>query len=416
MTAYDRIRATVLERLEAERVDVTDHGAVAAVVDDAVAGYERQAAVGGGFSLRDPEGMRRRVLGALTGAGPVDDLLARPDVEEVFIEGDAVRFIDGTGRLTPLAVPTSEDELRSLVTRLLAETDRHLDTASPMVQARVLGGTARLTAVVPPISDRLSATIRRYAVRRQTLDGLVALGALGPDAAGFLRAVAATDASVVVSGQPGAGKTTMLSALLDAAPPTACIRACEEVRELHVPLVHGSYYEARPPGLDGTGEITLRHLVKLVLAMRPDRIVVGEVRGAEAFELTRAVNAGCGFACTVHANSARDALDALVNAALMAGEQVTETIVRAVFATSLDLVVHLGRSNRDDGSIDRRVEEILAVVPSLTDGFSTEPIYRRDGDGPLRWTGAVPPERLVRRLEAAGIRSVPDLLEGRVVA
>ncbi|MEX1280280.1 MAG: ATPase, T2SS/T4P/T4SS family, partial [Acidimicrobiia bacterium] len=261
MTAYDRIRATVLERLEAERVDVTDHGAVAAVVDDAVAGYEREAAVGGGFSLRDPEGMRRRVLGALTGAGPVDDLLARPGVEEVFIEGDAVRFIDGTGRLTPLGMPTSEDELRSLVTRLLAETDRHLDTASPMVQARVLGGTARLTAVVPPVSDRLSATIRRYAVRRQTLDGLVALGALGPDAAGFLRAVAATDASVVVSGQPGAGKTTMLSALLDAAPPTVCIRACEEVRELHVPLVHGSYHEARPPGLDGAGEITLRHLV-----------------------------------------------------------------------------------------------------------------------------------------------------------
>lgn len=416
MTAYERIREDVLGRLERGDADSGDRGSIAGLVDEAVADYVRVAAIDGGFSLRDPDAMRRRVLDGVTGAGPVDSLLARRDVEEVFIEGDSVRFIDGGGRLRPLETPTSEVENRSLVTRLLAETDRHLDTASPMVQARVLDGTARLTAAVPPVSDRLSATIRRYAVRRQTLDGLVGLDSLGPDAAEFLRAVMQTDASVVVSGQPGAGKTTMLSALLDAAPTTSCVRSCEEVRELHVPLVHGSYYEARPPGLDGSGEITLRDLVKLVLAMRPDRIVVGEVRGAESFELTRAVNAGCGFACTVHANSARDALDALVNAALMAGEQVTERIVRSVFAAGLDLVVHLGRSNAPDGAVSRRVEEVLAVVPAMTDGFSTEPIFVRSDGGHLRWTGALPPERLTRRLEQSGVRSLHDLLEGRVVA
>lgn len=416
MTAYDRIRSVVLERLERESIDPADMAAVSVAVDAAVADYERGAAVDGGFSLRDPEAMRQRVLDGVTGAGPVDQLLARDDVEEVFIEGDAVRYIDGSGRLVPLSVPTTEAENRAVVTRLLSETDRHLDTASPMVQARVLGGTARLSVAVPPVSDHLSATIRRYAVRRQSLDGLVDLGSLGPDAAGFLRTVMQTDASLVVSGQPGAGKTTMLSALLDAAPPSSCVRSCEEVRELHVPLVHGSYYEARPPGLDGSGEITLRQLVKLVLAMRPDRIVVGEVRGAEAFELTRAVNAGCGFACTVHANSARDALDALVNAALMAGEQVTERIVRSVFAAGLDLVVHLGRSTARDGSIERRVDEILAIVPALTDGFTTEPLFSRSDGGPLRWTGAVPPERLARRLDAVGGRSMREVLEGRVVA
>jgi pilus assembly protein CpaF len=418
VSAYEEIRLDVLRRLESGRVDPTDPIALGAVVVTAVDAYERVVAVDGGFALRDPEEMRARVQGSISGWGHVDQVLDRPDVEEVFIEGGSVRYIGGDGILRALEHPTSEEENRHLVTRLLAETDRHLDTASPMVQARVLGGTARLTAVVPPVADRLSATIRRYSVRRQSLDGLVELGSLGPDAAGFLAAVMASDASVVVSGQPGAGKTTMLSALIDACPPAACIRACEEVRELHVPVVHGSYYEARPPGLDGSGEVTLRALVKLVLAMRPDRIVVGEVRGAEAFELTRAVNAGCGFACTVHANSARDALDALVNAALMAGEQVTESIVRKVFASCLDLVVHLERRTGPEGRIERRVAEVLAVVPSLTDSFSTESIFRRDEPGaPLRWTGAIPPERLSLRLERsrAGV-DVRRLLEGRVVA
>lgn len=136
--------------------------------------------------------------------------------------------------------------------------------------------------------------------------------------------------------------------------------------------------------------------------MRPDRIVVGEVRGAESFELTRAVNAGCGFACTVHANSAADALDALVNAALMAGENVTEPIVRKVFSSALDLVVHLDRDTVSDGPIRRRVMEILALVPSLRDDFSTQPIFAREHIGaPLEWTGMMPPESLVERIERA---------------
>jgi len=168
-----------------------------------------------------------------------------------------------------------------------------------------------------------------------------------------------------------------------------------------VPITHGSYYEVRPPALDGTGEISLRDLVKFVLAMRPDRIVVGEVRGAEAFELSRAVNAGCGFLCTVHANSAAEALDALVNAALMAGENVTERIVRKVFSGALDVVVHLDRDDARDagtGTIRRQVMEVAAVVPALRDDFTIEPLFVRSRLGaPLEWTGAQP-SRLVERL------------------
>jgi pilus assembly protein CpaF len=247
----------------------------------------------------------------------------------------------------------------------------------------------------------LSATIRKYALRRQTLDELVDLGSLTQPAAQFLEAAMRASASVIVSGPPGSGKTSFLSALIAAVPADHCVRACEEVRELHVPLVHGSYYEARPASLGGGGEISLRDLVKVVLAMRPDLIVVGEVRGAEAFELTRAVNAGCGLACTIHANSAADSLDALVNAALMAGENIPERVVRKVFSSCIDLVVHLDRSS-DPGSdrVVRETIEIRSVVPSLHDDFSTEPIFVRETIGsPLEWTGALPAERLLARIE-----------------
>jgi pilus assembly protein CpaF len=147
--------------------------------------------------------------------------------------------------------------------------------------------------------------------------------------------------------------------------------------------------------------------------MRPDRIVVGEVRGSEAFELTRAVNAGCGFLCTVHANSAREALNAIVNAALMAGENVTEPIVRKVFATCLDFVVHLSREASPNGAIVRRVDEVLAVVPPIGDDFTTEPIFTRAGGGELCWTGALPHAGLVDRLERDGRKgAVSSVLQG----
>lgn len=163
----------------------------------------------------------------------------------------------------------------------------------------------------------------------------------------------------------------------------------------------------------------MRDLVKTVLAMRPDRIVVGEVRGSEAFELTRAVNAGCGFSCTVHANSAREALSALVNAALMAGENVTEGVVRNVFASSIDFVVHLDRDgiSREGKRLRRRVVEILSVVPSLGNDFTTEPLFVRDDlSSPLDWTGVFPPDDVTRRIrrvlpEGMALQSV---LEGRV--
>jgi pilus assembly protein CpaF len=415
--AYEAIRRDVLARVEQRRlhpeIDVEE---VRAEIRDVIDRYQRLAQLGEEVPLGEPADMADRVLRSITDFGALTELIARRDVEEIFIEGSRVSYLDASGRLRGLTVPTSEEENRHVISRMLAVTERQLNTKHPMVQARVLGGTARLTAAIPPVGDQLSATLRRYVVRNVDLDDLVDRGALTSEAAGFLRALMQLRSRVAVSGQPGAGKTTLAAALLTAAPPSHCVRACEEIRELAVPITHGSYYEVRPPALDGTGEISLRDLVKFVLGMRPDRIVVGEVRGAEAFELSRAVNAGCGFLCTVHANSAAEALDALVNAALMAGENVTERIVRKVFSESLDVVIHLDRDDAltvEADSIRRRVMEIAAVVPSLRDDFTVEPIFVRDGiAAPLRWTGALP-AALVARLErvlASG--SIHDIVAG----
>lgn len=396
--AYAEIRARTLEIVDDQRIDAeAERDKVVEAASDAVADYQRKAHLGETRPLGDPASMVERIVRSVVDFGALTSLLARDDIEEIFIEGETVSYIDGSGRLRRLSEPTTEEETRQMIERMLGTTDRRLDASSPIVQGRVLGGSARLTAVIPPVADKVSATIRRYALRRETLQSLVALGSLDEPVAEFLRMVSATRSSIVISGQPGAGKTSLLAALLQAAPIEQCIRCCEEVRELHVPLVHGSYYEARPPGLDGTGEIPLRQLVKVILAMRPDRIVVGEVRGAEAFELTRAVNAGTAFAATVHANSAKEALDALVNAALMAGENVSEHVVRKVFGSSIDLVVHLDRDGVRDGDrpLRRKVMEVLAVVPSLHDDFTTEPLFTRDDmDSPMRWTGARPPAGL----------------------
>jgi pilus assembly protein CpaF len=413
--AYDMVRLEVLAAMERRRLHPeSDLAEVRAEAQRAVEEFQRRARLGEEFTLADPGSMVERVVRSISDFGPLTDLLARGDVEEIFIEGPRVSFLDVDGRLRGLGLPTTEEENRVVVERLLSTTERQLSAQYPIVQARVLQGSARLTAAIPPVADRLSATLRRYVVRRVTLDDLVARGSLGDDAAGFLWAAMQVRSRIAISGEPGAGKTTLLAALLAAAPAAHCVRCCEEIREVSVPVTHGAYYEVRPPGLDGRGEISLRDLVKFVLAMRPDRIVVGEVRGAEAFELSRAVNAGCGFLCTVHANSAPDALHALVNAALMAGENVTERVVRKVFGTSLDLVVHLDRDDtvRDGGGgVRREISQICAVAPALHEEFTCEPVFvRRSFGHPLEWTGALP-ESLVERID----RVLPDGLSVRSI-
>jgi pilus assembly protein CpaF len=407
MSAFDEIRSEALLMLDRRRVDpASDPLAARALLEDLVDEYERRSMAGTGRALGSRTSMVDRLLMSLTGFGHLSDVLTSADVEEIFIEGARVTYLDTSGRLRPLGQPTSASEIRHVVDRLVASADRRLDASSPIVQAQVLDGTARLTAVAPPISTHLSVTIRRFIGRNESLEGLVAVDAVSPDAADLFRRLMAANSSVVISGPPGAGKTTLLSAMVRATPPDRCIRVVEEVRELRMPLLHGSCYETRGPGMDGSASLTLRDLIKVVLAMRPDRIVVGEVRGAEAFELTRAINAGTGFACTVHANSATDALDALTNAALMAGEHVPADAVRSVLVAAVDLVIHLELEMlTGETPFLRGVREVAAVDPSDPSGRTLIPLFTRQRlDLPLEKTGSPLPDRLRIRLDRLGAR------------
>ena len=399
---YDRLRHSVMIIADKQRLDpIRDQIELLEIINNIVNQEISNNAIAGANTIIDFEATTTRLSNSIFGYGPLHTLLVRDDVEEIFIEGPRVSYIDSSGFLRGLNEPTTASENRHIVESLLADTDRTLTVKAPLTQARVLNGTARLTASIPPISDQLSATIRKYVVKNISLLDLSSRGALTIEAAGFLHALMQTRSRIVVSGEPGAGKTTLLSAMLAGVPPQHCIRCCEEIREITIDFTHGGYYEVRPQGIDGTGEISLRDLVKFTLAMRPDRIICGEVRGAEAFELSRAVNSGCGFACTVHSNNAVEGLEALVNASLMAGENVSENIMRNIFSSAIDVVVHVDRDENTtiDEGISRGVMQIVAVESNMSDSFTTTTLFSRDSlQDELIFSGTIP-DRLISRIE-----------------
>ena len=425
--AYERLRQAVLDQLQERQLDTeTDLAAVAELVRQEVDRYQRESRLGvGGRALSNPGDMVGRLVSSIVNYGVLTDPLNDRDVEEIFGKGSDVWYQDRLGRIHTIAESISEEELRQTINRLLRTSGRHVDQRNPMVQAQILGGRARLGVVIPPISDALSFTIRKYTLRHETLEGLVAKDSLSRPAAELLAATMATRSGLVVSGSPSAGKTSLVNALVRAVPSSHRVLACEVTRELSAPLLHGDYYQTREGGGEAGAdtEVSLRALVKMCLGMRPDLIVVGEVRAEEAYELTRAGNAGCGVVCTIHANSAREALHALTNTALQAGENVPAGVLRAVFSSTIDLIVHLDKEDLElkedaEGATLRQVMEIVAVpaLQATEDDYTVEPIFVRDEIGaPLRWTKAPLPSSLQRRLERVlkpQGRSISQILHG----
>lgn len=408
---YDVLRRRVHAEINGRGIDVEAAGAVEDLVAEVVDDYQRRATTGlaDGAPLADRGDMVRRLLRSIHQFGPLTDFITGlVEFEELMIDGDEASYIDGQGRLTSIDEPASEDEYRSIVDKLLAGAGASVDERHPMIQAQVLGGSARLGVVIPPIADRLNVTLRRYTFREGSLPALVAQDSLNAAAASLLVAAMQSPTGLVISGQPGAGKTTLVNAVLRSAPAAQRTIVCEDTPEIRISELNSNRYRTRPAGPDGTGEISLRQLVRYALGMRPDLIVVGEVRGAEAYELTRAGNAGCGLLTTLHANSARQALEALVSTAAMAGENVHVPHVRSIFASIVDIVVHLARepvqlNASGTGGIRRQVMEIGAVLPPLDTGeLVVVPIFQREEFGaPLRWTENPLPDELRVRLDRA---------------
>ena len=208
VSAYDTLRRRAAERVSELELDpLTDRDRIRAEVDQLVSAYQRRARAGNGTRpFRDPVHLSDRLIDSLVGYGPLTPIIDRHDIEEVFIEGDRITFIDLSGRLQALDAPSSEEENRQIVARILAGTNRRLDTSNPIEQARVLGGRARLTAVIPPVADRLSVTLRKYTVKNYDLVFMVEREVLSPQAAAFLWAAAQANTTILFSGPPGAGK------------------------------------------------------------------------------------------------------------------------------------------------------------------------------------------------------------------
>jgi pilus assembly protein CpaF len=339
------------------------------------------------------DALAERVIRLATGLGPLDPLLADPSVDEVMVNGPGEVWVERAGRVEATGVAFADAaELMHAIERILAPLGRRVDEASPLCDARLADGS-RVNVVIPPLAlSGPCLTIRRFRPRGFGLDDLVANGTLPRGLADFLGECVAARACVLVSGGTGSGKTTTLGALSAAIPDGERIVTIEDAAELRLRQRHVVRLESRPANVEGRGEVTIRALVRNALRMRPDRIVVGEVRGAEALDMLMALNTGHeGSLTTVHANSPEDALRRVETLALMAGVGLPHAAVREQVASALDLVVHQAR-----GADGRRRVECVAEVVRAPGGAGTRELYRLRGDRPL-WR---PPGegRLARRL------------------
>ncbi len=402
--AVEILEHEVRELIQHRELVIGDHAdsggsdgdaALAHLIDEAVSDY-RERFLGGGLpTLVDDDVtlLHQRIAGC----GAITPLLEDPTVEEIWINEPGRVFVARSGEHELTTVVLSRSEVEELVERMLARAGRRLDRSQPFVDARLPDGS-RLHVVIPPITDHWAVNVRKFVgLRAHTLDELVALGSCSRSAAAFLDAAVRAGLNLLVTGAVGAGKTTLLNCLASAIPAGERIVTCEEVFELQVARPDVVAMQCRQPNLEGEGAITLRDLVRESLRMRPDRIVIGEVRGAEALDMLLGLNSGAGGMTSVHAGTAREALRKLTTLPLLAGENVDRRFVSSTVAGCIDLVVLCRRTEKR-----RLISEILAIGEQVGEGDqpTAGPIFV-GGGSELRWTGELP--RATERFSERGI-------------
>ncbi len=384
-TIAERLRARLVAEARDER-DGEVESRIRALVD-------REAAL---LGEEDRAQLARLVAERSFGLGPLEPLLGDPAVDEVMVNGPGTVWVERAGRLEATAVSFEDGaQLRHAIERILAPLGRRVDEAEPLVDARLPDGS-RVNVIIPPLAlDGPVLTIRRFRRRGFSPEELVARGTLTAPLADFLRRGVLARANLLVSGGTGSGKTTTLNALSRFIPDGERIVTIEDAAELRLQQRHVVRLEARPANVEGRGEVTIRRLVRNALRMRPDRIVVGEVRGAEALDMLAAMSSGHdGGLSTVHAGSAEEALRRLETLALMADVALPLAAVREQVAGAIDLVVHQRREREGE----RRVIAVAEVV-RVAGGVGAREIYALR-DGRPRWRAALGAE-LTARLAAA---------------
>jgi pilus assembly protein CpaF len=362
------------------------------------------------LSPSDRAELEREIAADILGYGPLEPFLQDASVTEVMVNGYDQLYIERAGRIEATDATFVDDaHLLRIIDRIVSQVGRRIDEASPMVDARLPDGS-RVNAIIPPLAlGGPTLTIRKFARNALTLDDLVGLGTLDDQTADFLAQCVRGKLNILISGGTGTGKTTLLNAVSAYIPGDERIITVEDAAELRLLQRHVVPLESRPPNVEGEGEVRIRDLVRNALRMRPDRIIVGEVRGAESLDMLQAMNTGHdGSLTTIHANSARDALHRLEMLVLMAGIELPVKAIREQIAGGFDLLVHIGRLV--DGS--RRVTQITEIagmegdVVTLQDLFvARSPEFGAEGGtpllGPLRSTALRP--NFVQKLAANGV-------------
>ena len=357
------------------------------LAEQVVRDHDERSLTGVVAPVPDPAGVVEELVARVSGFGALQRFLDDPAVEEIWINEPSRVFVARNGRHELTSVILTRQDVQELVERMLKSSGRRIDLSQPFVDAMLPAGH-RLHVVLEGISREFAAVnIRKFVLKAARLGDLVRLGSMPLAAAKLLEAAVLAGQNILVAGGTQAGKTTMLNCLAAAIPGGDRVISAEEVFELR--FVHPDWVplQTRQAGLEGTGEVTLRDLVRETLRMRPTRIIVGEVRSAESLDLLLALNAGLPGMATLHANSAREALVKLCTLPLLAGENISARFVVPTVASSVDLVVHLGI---DPGGT-RRVNEIVAVPGRVEhDIVETEPVFVRSPGGDLVHTGGMP--------------------------
>ena len=318
----------------------------------------------------------------IVGLGPLDPLLADPDISEIMVNGPGHVYVEMKGKLHLTEVKFRDDaHVMNVINRIVSSIGRHIDESSPMVDARLADGS-RVNAIIPPCAlSGPTVTIRKFSKTPLTVTDLMRFGSVSPQMVSFLEACVKARLNIVVSGGTGSGKTTLLSVLSDYIPENERIVTIEDAAELQLRQEHVITLESKPANVEGTGAITIRDLVRNALRMRPDRIVVGEVRGGETLDMLQAMNTGHdGSLTTAHANSPRDLMSRLETMVLMSGFEMPVKAIREQIASALDLVIQQSRLR--DGS--RKIVSISEVVGMEGDTITLQDIfvYRPSGSGP----------------------------------
>ncbi|MBV9843216.1 MAG: CpaF family protein [Sphingomonadaceae bacterium] len=312
------------------------------------------------LNRREQFALEKVLVDELLGLGPLEELLSDPDINDIMVNGPDQTFVERKGKLEIAPIQFRDEEhLFQIAQRIVNKVGRRVDQTTPLADARLQDGS-RVNVIVPPLSLKGTAiSIRKFSAKPITLDMYVGFGSMSPKMATALKIAGASRFNIVISGGTGSGKTTMLNALSKMIDPGERVLTIEDAAELRLQQPHWLPLETRPPNLEGQGEVSIRDLVKNALRMRPDRIILGEIRGAECFDMLAAMNTGHdGSMCTLHSNSPREALARMENMVMMSDIKVPKEAISRQIADSVDMIIQVKRLR--DGS--RRVTNITEVV------------------------------------------------------